>query len=325
MFRRLIPILSIAAIFAATTALHSIAQTQTLVTEPDQGLTSIYNLLQSATKTIDMTMNELVDTQAEQILAQQAVSGVTVRVILDQNLEKSNNQAAFTYLSNNGVNVVWAPTKYHATHQKSIVIDGKTVAIMTLNLTSRYYSDTRDFAVIEADASDIAAIEKTFNADFTGATITPATGDDLVWSPTNSTTVLVDLINSAKYTLNIENEEMSNSKIITALENAAQNGVQVHVTMTNGGSYTKQFNALVAAGVQVNTYTESAPLYIHAKIIVVDFGHSGQQAFVGSENFSVASLTENRELGLTTTNSTILSSLNNTLDNDFQGATPWSN
>src|SRR5882757_28933 len=121
MFRRLITTLSVATIFAAATALHATAQTQTLITEPDQGFTPIYNLLQSATKTIDMTMYELVDTQAEQILAQQAARGVTVRVILDQNLEKNNNQTAFTYLSNNGVNVVWAPTKYHATHQKSIV------------------------------------------------------------------------------------------------------------------------------------------------------------------------------------------------------------
>src|ERR1700684_258057 len=83
------------------------AYTYTLVTEPTQGLTPIYSIITSAKKTIDMTMYEITDTQAEQLLAQAAAAGVTVRVILDQNLEKSNNQAAYTYLSQNGVQVHW--------------------------------------------------------------------------------------------------------------------------------------------------------------------------------------------------------------------------
>lgn len=93
-----------------------------LITEPDQGVTSIYVLITSAQHTIDMTMYELNDTTAEQDLA--AARGVTVRVILDQNLEKSNNQAAYTYLSDNGVAVHWANPTYQATHQKTITIDG---------------------------------------------------------------------------------------------------------------------------------------------------------------------------------------------------------
>ncbi len=80
---------------------------QMLVIEPDQGMTPIYSLLNSAKKTIDMTMYELVDTQAQQILAQQAGKGVAVRVILDQALEKSNNTPVFTFLNGNGVKAVW--------------------------------------------------------------------------------------------------------------------------------------------------------------------------------------------------------------------------
>jgi phosphatidylserine/phosphatidylglycerophosphate/cardiolipin synthase-like enzyme len=92
--------------------------TQTLVIEPDQGLTSIYKLIQSAKKSIDMTMYELVDTQAQTLLDQAAASGIKVRLILDQNLERSNNLAAYNDLQSHGVLVVWAPIKYAATHQK---------------------------------------------------------------------------------------------------------------------------------------------------------------------------------------------------------------
>jgi len=299
--------------------------TYTLVTEPGQGLTPIYNIITSAKKTLDMTMYELTDTQAEQLLAQAAAAGVTVRVILDQNLEKSNNQAAYTYLSQNGVQVHWANPTYAATHQKTITADDSTTAIMTLNLTSQYYSTSRDFAVIENDPNDISAIEQVFNADFQNQTVTPPDGDDLVWSPTNSQTALLNLINSAEHSLLIENEEMSDTNIVNALVSAASRGVLVQIAMTNDDNeYASEFKQLVAAGAEISTYAETASLYIHAKVILADYGSPDAQVFIGSENFSNASLTENRELGLIISNAAIMASIDTTLTSDFIGGTPWS-
>src|SRR5580658_2244993 len=165
----------------AIAAIHAQA-VHTLITEPDQGLTPIYQMLTTATRTIDMTMYELVDTQAEWLLVEAVGRGVAVRVILDQNLEQHENQEAYDYLQSHGVKAVWANKKYAATHQKTIVTDGSTAGIMTLNLTSRYYSNTRDFAVIDTDPHDVAAIDEVFDADFTGAAVTPTAGDGLVWS-----------------------------------------------------------------------------------------------------------------------------------------------
>ncbi|MFK2879174.1 phospholipase D-like domain-containing protein [Rhodanobacter hydrolyticus] len=313
-------------------ALPAAAQTvsQTLVTFPDQGYASIYNLINSAKSTVDMTMYELQDSTAQADLCNAVSRGVTVRVILDVNLEKSNNTAAYNQLNSCGVKVKWAYTKYQATHQKTITIDAATsnaqTAIMTANLTSRYYSTTRDFAVIENDANDIAAIEATFAKDYAHAAVTPSNGDDLVWSPTNSESSLLGIINNAKTSLLVENEEMSDSAIVSALKNAASNGVSVTIVMTNDDNdYASEFDELASAGANISTYPDnSTSLYIHAKVIVADYGSANQLAFVGSENFSNASLTENRELGLTTTNSSILSQLESTLSNDYAGGTPWS-
>jgi len=130
-----------------------------------------------------MTMYELSDTTVTTMLAKAAGSGVTVRVILDQNNEKANNTTAYNTLTTGKVAVHWANPTYKCTHQKTITVDGATSAIMTLNLTPEDYSTTRDFAVITNDAADVAAIEATFNADFTDTTITAPTGDNLVWSP----------------------------------------------------------------------------------------------------------------------------------------------
>lgn len=303
--------------------------TQTLVIEPDQGMTSIYNFISAAKSTIDMTMYELVDTTAQNLLCTAESNGVKVRVILDVNDEKSNNTAAYNQLKDCGVSVVWAWTKYEATHEKSIVIDAATsnaqAAVMTLNLTSRYYSTTRDFAIIQNNATDIAAIEATFNKDYEHETVTPSNGVDLVWSPTNSQSSLLSIINNAKTSLLVENEEMSDTAIVDALENAAKAGVSVNVVMTNDDNeYESEFNALSKAGVNISTYPDNATsLYIHAKVILADYGKSNANAFVGSENFSSASLTDNRELGMTTTNASILSQLETTMSSDYSGGTPW--
>ncbi len=294
-----------------------------LITEPDAGLTPIYNLLSSAAKSIDMTMYELADDAAQQILAQQAAKGVNVRVILDHNLESKNNAAAFAYLSQNGVDVVWAAMQYAATHQKTITIDGVTSAIMTLNLTSRYYATSRDFAYLNTNPRDIAAIETTFNADFVAAAITPPLGSDLIWSPTTSESALVNIIEAATKTLAIENEEMSEPSIVAALAAAAKRGVEVEITMSANPAYATELETLASAGAHIRTYAQTAPLYIHAKIILVDIGFPNQKAFLGSENFSTASLTKNRELGLTLSDPAILSSLRATLAADFDGATPF--
>lgn len=317
-------LLAIPAVLSMTLP-YAVDSPLTLVTQPQQGYTAIYDLMNNAQKTIDLTMYELTDTTTENDLVNAAARGVTVRVVLDTNRERTHNQPAFTLLSGKGVHVVWADTTYAATHQKTLTVDGATSAIMTGNLTSQYYATSRDFAVVDTTASDVAAIEKVFDADYAHSPVSPGDGADLVWSPTDAQPQLLALINGATTSLQVENEEMGLPAVTTALEQAAGRGVAVQVIMTNtADDYATEFDALTAAGVEVGTYAASASLYIHAKAVVADYGHTGAKVFLGSENFSSASLTKNRELGLITTDSAVLTSAHNTLASDYAGATPWS-
>ena len=296
-----------------------------LVVEPDQAMAPIYALIASARTSIDLTMYELVDTDAELALELAAGRGVVVRVLLDVNREKAANQAAFTELTDMRVHVAWADSRYAATHQKTLVIDGLVAAVMTLNMTSRYYSSTRDFAVIDRNRSDVAAIERVFNADFTHAHVTASPAADLVWSPNQSQPALLSLINSAKSSLLIENEEMADKPVTAALISAARRGVHVVVVMTDQTNWHSAFGSLVAAHAVVRFYAASASLYIHAKVVVADAGTPHQRAFVGSENFSNASLNANRELGIETADPGIVGGLTATLNSDAAGATSWRN
>jgi cardiolipin synthase len=309
---------------ATATAATGGAGTLRVLVEPAAGVGAIYKLITGARSSIDLTMYELRDTTAEDDLAADAKRGVDVRVILDQNLEKSRNTATYDFLSAHRVHVTWADsgTTYH---QKTLTVDDKTSVVMTLNMVSEDYSGTRDFAVIDTRPADVRAIVATFNADFAHRSITPPVGADLVWSPTNSQSSILAVISGAKHTLSVENEEMDDPTITSALVAAARRGVDVKVVMTAESEWDSAFSQLASAGVHVRLYADSDNvLYIHAKAIVADAGRPDQQLFVGSENFSKASLRYNRELGIRTANKAVIATINATLAADYAGARPYS-
>jgi cardiolipin synthase A/B len=295
-----------------------------VLTEPAAGIGPIYDLITAARSSVELTMYELADPTAEADLAADAARGVDVRVILDQHLEKSVNTAAYGYLTAHDVHVRWAPagTTYH---QKTLTVDDATSVIMTLNLVAADYPGTRDFAVIDTDHADVAAIVATFNADFTGAPITPPDGADLVWSPTNAQASVLSVINGASRTLAVEDEEMDDPAVTSALAAAARRGVNVTITMTANPEWDQAFDQLARAGVDIRLYADdSGSLYIHAKAIVADAGRPGQRALAGSQNFSVASLDYNRELGILTSSPAVVKAIASTLASDYAGAEPYS-
>lgn len=301
------------------------ATTYTLVTEPDQGLTAIYNLIASAKKSIDMTMYELTDVTVMDAFAKAAAAGVKVRVILDQSGEETKtNTPAYNYLEKNKCGVHWSNPAYAVTHQKTITVDAATSAIMTLNLTPTDYKTTRDFAVITNNAADVAAIETTFNADFTNAKITPPTGENLVWSPTNATSALLGLINGATKSLLLSQEEFGDKQMIAAIVAALKRGVQATLVQENvSNQYSAELTTVKTAGAKIATYSSRTGRFIHAKTVLADYGTASAKLFVGSENFTTPSLSDNRELGLIFSDPACMTGVHAAITADFTGGTPF--
>ncbi len=294
-----------------------------VLTEPAAGTGPIYQLITGARSSVDLTMYELADPTAEADLAADAARGVDVRVLLDQHLERSANTGAYDYLTARGVHVRWGPagTTYH---QKTLTVDDATSVIMTGNLVADDYPGTRDFAVIDTGRADVAAIVATFDADFAGAAITPPDGTDLVWSPTNAQASVLSVINGAARTLAVEDEEMDDPAVTDALAAAARRGADVKITMTADPEWDQAFAELARAGAHIRLYADdSSALYIHAKAIVADAGLPGQRVLVGSQNFSVASLDYNRELGILTSDPAVVAAIAATTAGDYAGAAPY--
>jgi hypothetical protein len=286
---------------------------------PDDGENAIYNFVNSATSSVDVTIYELNDVTLENDLVAREKAGATVRVILDQ-AQKSYNTAAYNLLTAGGVGVVWSSTAFTYTHQKTITVNNDESYVSSGNFDNTYYATSRDFGVFDTDANDVAAIVAVFNADYAHTSITPSDGDDLVWSPTDSQTQLLALINGAQHTLDIEQEEFSDTTLVNAIVADENRGVTVRVVVEDPSDYTSELNEVTTAGGKVTGYSSSTGFYIHAKTVIADYGDSTAKAFVGSENFSSNSLNDNRELGIVTTNSSIVSGLETTFDGDFTGS-----
>ncbi len=299
-----------------------------LVILPQDGYQPIYDVISAAQKTVDMTMYQLADPTAQAALKAAARRGVAVRVLLDSDPQggggKKANQAAYDDLQAHGVNVRWA---WPGTlwHQKSIVRDGTSAAVMTCNLYAPFYPIIRDYAVITDNAATASGMQATFDHDWaeTSSPPTPGVapaGSELIWSP-GAQPGLVALIGSARpgTTLYAEDEQLDSPPIEAALVQAAKRNVTVDFCMTYSSSYASELATLAAGGVRVRLYQPNAPIYIHAKALSVN----GDTVYVGSSNFTTAMTDQNRNAGLITTNRVIVRGITSTMASDFAGATPY--
>ena len=291
--------------------------TFTLITEPEQGITPVLNLIKNATSTIDLVIYEFKDKQIADALLAAQKRGVVVRVLLNQGYygkEEKLNEPAYSYFKSLNISTHWTPAYFALTHQKTFIVDNNKALIMTFNLAPEYYPTGRDFGVLDTDQNDVRAIENTFENDWTEQNVLSSNGDDLVWSPGVDENMLV-IINSAKKELDIYNEEMADSAITSALINAARNGVTVNIVMTYQSAAKTAFVQLKNAGVHLHLF-HGQKFYIHAKMVMAD----ENKVFLGSQNFSYTSLNKNRELGIFLSDPIIINSLYKTFSTDWNNA-----
>ena len=308
-----------------------------LVQYPQAGLSGYYAQINAARRSIDMEMYELKDASAEQALANAAKRGVKVRVLLDRDYSGAyENAAAYSYLRSHGVAVRWAPPHY-IFHIKATSFDDRTSDVSTGNLTSEYYSSTRDATVIDNDPAQVAAIEQTFANDWSAAPGgTPRSqtvqADGLVWSPNTATgsaeSAMVAQIAAARHTIDFESEELSDAPVYDALAADARRGVSCRIVMTRSSEWDTAYAAVTRAGCQVHLFPDSATaLYIHEKLVLDDPGSAGESLLIGSQNASWSSLHENRELGLLIHTGDggagVIAGVNAAFRSDFAAASAW--
>lgn len=305
------------------TATHAAAPGEyQLIQEPEDGYQPIYQLITSATSSIDVTMYELADPTAEADLIAAHRRHVAVRILLDRAYTGGRiNRPAYQRLHAAGVAVRWAPrsTIYH---QKTITADRRVSAVGTANLTARYYKTSRDAWIIDRNPAHVQAIDATFDADYAGGHRTSSDthqASGLLWSP-GARAGFVALIQAARDSIDFESEELSSPDVIAALAAAARRHVACDIVMTASPSWDRAYAALTRAGCHVRTYPDTrTALYIHEKLLRID----RKTLTVGSQNAGTGSLTYNRELAVSITTRALVAAAGRTFARDFAAGRPW--
>lgn len=289
---------------------------QILVEPNGKGGQEVVDAINAAKTSIHMTMYLLTSTDVMSALIARHKAGVDVKVLLDSS-SQTNNTSVYNQLKAGGVSVAWSSKTFTYTHEKCVIIDGKTAWIMTMNLTSSSPSNNREYLAIDTSATDIAEADALFTGDFAGSPPTSASGP-LIVAPINALATMTGLIGQAKTSVDLEVEELSDYHTADALKAARGRGVAVRVVLSNVTQTSSGQAAVAEIKSAGGKLVEVATPYIHAKAIVID----GTTAFVGSENLSTGSLMYNRELGVVFTISSEVQKVASTISGDFAKGTP---
>lgn len=278
------------------------------VITPEEDHTKLLKAFESAKSNIKVGIFGISGAHIVDGLAAAAGRGIKVTVICDKYCTSNPKRLElFEKLKSAGAEMVLASTGFSITHWKMFVIDDKKAFISTMNFISRHYQ-MRDFGIFTTEKSVVQEILDVYNQDLENAksqaVVTPElTSAHLVWSPNNSETKLIELINTAQSSIEIWIENMGNKNLHLALKNAVDRKVKVRVLTSLCGlgmppeAAFVNLNDLTSQGVLVQVMpfpaTNDLP-YIHAKSINVDHN----LIFLGSENFSYNSLVKARELGV---------------------------
>ncbi|MEW5739487.1 MAG: phospholipase D-like domain-containing protein [Myxococcota bacterium] len=284
--------------------------------QPEVGEEPYLRVIAGATRSLRIMVYEFNSDVIREAVRAKAASGLDVRVILDRT-QVGDNQETFDVLTAAGAKVQWSDPRFTYTHAKFIVADEKVALISTGNL-DHFMRSGRNFGAIDRDLGDVRTLVRVFEADF--AKQDPVIGcTRLLVAPINAKERHLELINGATRTLEIESMQFSDREIRDAVYARHQAGVQVRVllaspTWIDANDYAG--NWLKDRGIPARWRRSPA---VHVKTIIAD----GQRAFLGSENLSYNSLTQNREVGLVTTEPDDLSVLSGTVEQDWTTATDF--
>lgn len=296
-------------------------------TPSPQGRQPFADLLDDAKVSVRLYMYRLTDSYMIASLKKAAARGVKVEVLMDPSrLKESSMQKTMKDLVTAGAFVRGGSPLFTMTHAKTLVVDEKSAIVSTMNLTWTF-RDNRGFGVVTHDHSAIAEIVKMFDVDWrlaAGETvmIPPVSDANLLWTPANSESKLMDLARMAQQKIEILVENLGATPLLDELIAAASRGVKVSVIVplcTTSSTPLHNFiyiQKLRKGRVEVRNvplpHSETQP-YSHAKMMSVD----GKFVYLGSMNFSKNSLQNSRELGIIINDETLYAEIHKIWEQDW--------
>ena len=315
--------------FLGSTATHGSITAEIVETAPS-GLDNpnirnisdvVLELLSGAENSIDMEVYTIYASDYSPLsdihsaLFSAATRGVQIRILIDNgiynDLYYSNKQLFDNILANENIQLKTSPW---AMHSKVIIVDNQKCLVSSANLSWSAMTSDREIAIYVYGEEFGKALEDIFETGWYGvenSTEFP-TGWTIDWikpvaTPTGTPTwtprtldVITDLIDSATKTIHVPVYAYSGYPydLKYALDNAADRKIEIRMIIDAEYSNLNDFPILGDFGsnptVQIKAANLPSYAVYHTKSIVVD----GKRGYVGSANWSNASMTWRREIGV---------------------------
>jgi cardiolipin synthase A/B len=294
-----------------------------LIVLPDDGAQPLIDALDGAKRAINIRMFLFTDPAMIAAVQAAAARGVTVRVMLNPQRRDgtSDNEATRKLLGDAGVLVRDSSPAFAVTHQKSMVIDGETGYVESLNWETRDLTETRDYALVTTDALEVAQMLRCFDADWDQQPFKPEAASRLIWCPNNGRARIAAFIDTAMHTLWLQNERYQDTVIIERLVRARARGVKVHIMARPPHNLKPDkliegvggLRIMADVGAKVHRLKH---LKLHGKMLLAD----GARAVIGSINLAPGSFDERRELAIETDAPEVIERLKTITERDWQNS-----
>jgi phosphatidylserine/phosphatidylglycerophosphate/cardiolipin synthase-like enzyme len=156
------------AIFQADFESTPITPSGKLLVAPVNARDRLVTLITSASSTIEMEAEALSDDAIVGRLAYMAGNGVTVKIVLADDPPSADETAARTQLKAAGAQLVKVSNPY--IHSKSIVVDGTTAYVGSINFTTGSMTYNREIGVIFTTPAEVQKVLTATRTDFSHGT-----------------------------------------------------------------------------------------------------------------------------------------------------------
>jgi cardiolipin synthase A/B len=298
---------------------------RSLVVLPDDTARPIVDAINHAEKSLRIKMFLFSDPVLLQSVIQAHKRGVNVRIMLNparRSGEKENADSR-KMLRAERIEVLDSNPAFDVTHEKSMVVDGNTAFIQSLNWETKNITETRDYAVVTSHKHEVDEVIECFDADWSRGEFTPGEHSHLIWCVGNGRLRMAEFIDSAKHSLWLQNERYQDPVIIERLVRASQRGVKIHIMVRPPHKLKKDkliegvggLRIMDDVGIKVHRLKG---LKMHAKLLFAD----GARAIVGSINLAPGSFDSRRELAIEVRDADILDRLHSVVHADWKNSRP---
>jgi cardiolipin synthase A/B len=298
---------------------------RSLIVMPDDSAQPILEAIVAAKKSLRIKMFLFSDPALLAAVIAAQKRGVKVWVMLNPARRggEPENEATRKKLEQAGVKVIDSNPAFAVTHEKSMVVDEETAFVKSLNWETKNLTETRDYAVVTTNDTEVQEIINCFEADWHRKEFDAGKHARLIWCNYNGRDRIAEFIDGAKHTLFVQNERYQDAVIIERLVRAARRGVKIHVMARPPHTLKKEklvegvggIRILDDVGVKVHKLKH---LKLHAKMLLAD----GKRAIVGSINLSPGSFDSRRELAIEVTDKHVVKRLHHVAHYDWKHSHP---